>query len=100
MPFLYLIVSQNLQGSNLNFRPGDTIGVIPRNLDTEVSLIINHLELSDVDCSYNITVNSQKGKIPAHIPVKSTLRYVLTYCVDLRSVMKKVSFSNSIHITE
>ncbi|XP_013141568.1 PREDICTED: methionine synthase reductase [Papilio polytes] len=83
-------VTFDVTGSNLNFRPGDTIGVIPRNLDTEVSLIINHLELSDVDCSYNITVNSQKGKIPAHIPVKSTLRYVLTYCVDLRSVMKKL----------
>lgn len=81
------------QGSNFDFRPGDTIGIIPHNNESEVMDIINHLGLQDVvDLNYNLSIdNSPKGvKIPPHIPVKSTLRHVLTNCVDLRGIVKKV----------
>ncbi|KPI95859.1 Methionine synthase reductase [Papilio xuthus] len=86
-------VTFDVMGSNLNFRPGDTIGVIPRNPDKEISCVIDCLELSDVvDSCYIITVNSgqKAAKIPPHVPVKSTLRYVLTHCIDLRGVVKKL----------
>ncbi|XP_068633973.1 methionine synthase reductase [Battus philenor] len=86
-------VTLDIKGSNLIFRPGDTIGIIPQNIDTEVANIIDHLELAEVaDCTYCLTINSdQKGaKIPLHVPVKSTLRYVLTHCVDIRGIVKKL----------
>ncbi|CAH2047470.1 unnamed protein product, partial [Iphiclides podalirius] len=86
-------VTLDVTASNFNFRPGDTIGVIPQNLDEEVDIIIDHLDLlSVVDLSYRISIISgQKGsKVPAHIPVCSTLRHVFKHCIDLRGVVKKL----------
>ncbi|CAH2047472.1 unnamed protein product, partial [Iphiclides podalirius] len=42
--------------------------------------------------SYRISIISgQKGsKVPAHIPVCSTLRHVFKHCIDLRGVVKKL----------
>ncbi|KAJ8723173.1 hypothetical protein PYW08_003085 [Mythimna loreyi] len=75
-----------------NFKAGDTIGVIPHNDESDVDLIISHLNLdATADLPYTLTFdNSIKGsKIPPHVPVKSTIRHVLTQCVDLRSLLKK-----------
>ncbi|XP_046978249.1 methionine synthase reductase-like [Vanessa cardui] len=86
-------VSFNIEGSNFDFAAGDTIGIVPQNNKSEVDDIINHLELiSVVDLNYTLRVASeQKGaKIPAYIPVTSTLRHVLTHCVDLRGIIKKL----------
>ncbi|XP_038213822.1 methionine synthase reductase [Zerene cesonia] len=82
----------DISGSNFVFSPGDTIGVIPRNNALEVSTVISHLDLDDVkDLQYNLSIEpDKKGKIPLHIPVKSSIEYVLTYCVDLRGVVKKL----------
>lgn len=85
------------QGSNFTFRPGDTIGIIPSNKSSEVDTIIDHLNLkSQAELQYSLSVNNSPkgGKIPPHIPTKSTVRHVLTYCCDIRSVLKKVFFLN------
>ncbi|XP_075975660.1 methionine synthase reductase-like [Anticarsia gemmatalis] len=86
-------VTFDVKGSNLNFKAGDTIGVIPHNDESDVNFIISHLDLTlKADHCYTLSVDaSVKGsKIPAHVPVKSTLRYILTNCLDLRSVLKKL----------
>ncbi|CAG4935478.1 unnamed protein product [Parnassius apollo] len=86
-------VTFDISSTNLSFCPGDTIGLIPKNLDAEVDFVIDHLDLTSiVDCSYTITVDhGQKGaRTPAHVPVKSRLRHVLTHCVDIRAVVKKL----------
>lgn len=87
------IVKYLFQGSEFFFKAGDTIGVIPHSDESDVDLIIRHLDLhSSADLPYTLTLgNSIKGsKIPPHVPVKSTIRHVLTHCVDLRSLLKKV----------
>lgn len=80
------------QDANIKFHPGDTIGVVPQNNQEEVQFILEHLNLrGKSDCSYTIHLQKDvKSKLPPHIPVKSTLRYVLTNCVDLRGIVKKV----------
>ncbi|XP_045769327.1 methionine synthase reductase-like isoform X2 [Maniola jurtina] len=86
-------INFDIKGSNLNFRPGDTIGVIPENSQSEVDCVIEHLDLKDVaDCDYVLSIDStqKSGRVPAHLPVESTLRHVLTHCVDLRGVLKKL----------
>ncbi|XP_034828978.1 methionine synthase reductase [Maniola hyperantus] len=83
----------DVKGSNLKFRPGDTIGVIPQNSQSEVDCLIEHLNLKDVaDCDYVLSIDSslKSGRMSAHLPMESTLRHVLTHCVDLRGVLKKL----------
>ncbi|CAH0682988.1 unnamed protein product [Spodoptera exigua] len=78
--------------SNFTFKADDTVGITPQNDDSDICFIVNHLNLaSTVDLPYSIIIESNiKGsKLPIHIPVKSTLRHVLTYCVELRSLLKK-----------
>lgn len=85
----------HFQGSNFNFKAGDTIGIIPHNDESDVNFVLNHLNLtSTADLSYTLSTDtSVKGnKIPVHVPMKSTLRHVLTHCLDLRSVLKKVFY--------
>lgn len=82
------------QDSTFTFKAGDTVGVIPQNDESDVFAVLNHLGIREqANCSYELRVNkTQKGaKHPPHIPTKSTLRHVLTHCVDLRCVLKKVA---------
>lgn len=81
----------NFQDINFNFKAGDTIGVIPHNDESDVNLITKHLDLN-LNQYYFLSVDSsvKGGKIPAHVPKESTVRHVLTHCLDLRSVIKKV----------
>lgn len=53
---------------------------------------MRQLNLEDVlDKKYTLSINvDRKSKIPGHIPVQGTLKHVLTHCVDLRGVVKKV----------
>ncbi|KAJ2951219.1 hypothetical protein O0L34_g5615 [Tuta absoluta] len=86
-------VTFDITGSDFHFKPGDTIGIIPHNIETEVNSVLSHLDLTALaDVPYKLCVDkSQKGaKIPAHVPVKSTLRHVFTHCLDLRGVLKKL----------
>ncbi|CAB3246820.1 unnamed protein product [Arctia plantaginis] len=86
-------VMLDVKDSNFNFKAGDTIGVIPHNNESDVNFIISHLDLTSLaDECYSLSVDSsvKGGKIPAHVPKESTVRHVLTHCLDLRSVMKKL----------
>ncbi|KAI5639481.1 FAD binding domain-containing protein [Phthorimaea operculella] len=86
-------VTFDITGSNFHFKPGDTIGIIPHNIEAEVNTVLSHIDLATLaDVPYKLSVDkSQKGaKIPAHVPVKSTLRHVFTHCLDLRAVLKKL----------
>ncbi|KAM3957079.1 methionine synthase reductase [Aphomia sociella] len=86
-------ITFDITDSNFKFRPGDTIGVIPHNNSNDVEFIVDHLNLrTQIDVQYKLSCNTnQKGaKIPVHIPLKSTLKHVLSNYVDLRSVVKKL----------
>lgn len=86
-------VSLTNAGNNFVYRPGDTIGIIPHNNKAEVDAIIEHLNLSsisDLQYTLNLSTSQKGGKIPPHIPIKSSIRHVLNYCCDIRSVLKKL----------
>ncbi|XP_047990459.1 methionine synthase reductase [Leguminivora glycinivorella] len=82
-------VAFDVKESNFEFKAGDTIGILPQNSVEEVNTILDHLGITQGDQWYNLTSGS-KAKVPAHVPVRSTLRHVLTHCVDLRGVIKKL----------
>ncbi|CAK1555251.1 unnamed protein product [Leptosia nina] len=82
----------DIKGSHFSFKPGDTIGLTPQNNEFEVESVINHLDLQSlVNCKYYLSIKEGlKGKVPGHIPLNSSIKYVLTHCVDLRGVIKKL----------
>ncbi|KAG7170887.1 Methionine synthase reductase-like [Homarus americanus] len=76
------------------YEPGDSIGIIVENPKYEVEIVLNLLEITDIaDKIYEISVvpNTKKkvAKVPSFIPVKSSLRYILEHCLDIRAVPKK-----------
>ncbi|XP_063534878.1 methionine synthase reductase [Cydia strobilella] len=84
-------VTFNVKESNFEFKAGDTIGILPQNSPEDVNAILDHLGITQGDQRYNLTVDSSsKTKLPGHVPVRSTLRHVLTCCLDLRGVLKKL----------
>lgn len=83
-------ITFDVEGSNLNYYPGDTIGIIPQNNDEEIEDLLKILSLTG-EADKPLTISAENcTKIPPHIPVRSTLRHILTYCIDLRSIVKKL----------
>lgn len=85
-----------LQGSGIDFQPGDTIGVIPENSKYEVEKVMKHLKISErADTIVTVLVKpgtlKKKACVPPHIPIKTTLRRILQTCLDIRAVPKKVT---------
>lgn len=72
-------VSLDITGSNLSFNPGDTVGIFPSNPTSEVSAIINHLNLSPY-CEVFIKKYNQ------HIDVQTAF----TQYLNLAKVSKKL----------
>ena len=68
------------------FSPGDSFGFIPGNADEEVNEILNALSLTDnADKICHMTLPS----IINHIPKEITLRNLIKYFLELRTVPKK-----------
>lgn len=84
-----------LQGIDYEFCPGDTIGILPSNADSDVNNLIQILQLEEVaDLEYSISIlqNTKKRNalLPKHIPKSGTIRNLLLKNLDLRSPPKKV----------
>jgi sulfite reductase alpha subunit-like flavoprotein len=90
----------SLQGSGIDFQPGDTIGVIPENSKDEVERVMKHLKVSEkADTVLTVSVKpgtaKKKACVPPHIPTKTTLRHILQTCLDIRAVPRKVILQSS-----
>uniref|UniRef100_A0A0P4WEL1 Methionine synthase reductase n=1 Tax=Scylla olivacea TaxID=85551 RepID=A0A0P4WEL1_SCYOL len=78
----------------IHYHPGDTIGILVKNTQKEVELLLGLLgltEIADKGCELSIIPGTKKraAAIPSFLPCKSSLRYLLEYCVDIRAVPKK-----------
>jgi sulfite reductase alpha subunit-like flavoprotein len=90
-----------LQGSGIDFQPGDTIGVIPENSKDEVERVMKHLKVSErADTIVTVSVKpgtvKKRACVPPHIPTKTTLRHILQTCLDIRAVPRKVIFQTMV----
>lgn len=77
------------------FKPGDTIGLLPYNNEEEVLQIIECLNLSQwATKSYKLGIrkdtSKKKAVIPSHLPICGTLKDLFRRYVDIRSSAKKV----------
>ncbi|CAD5212668.1 unnamed protein product [Bursaphelenchus okinawaensis] len=71
-----------------NFEAGDSFYVICPNAEMDVEFILARLNLtSKANLQYKFTVDEDSDKsLPDYIPSLCSIRYVLTYCLDIRRV--------------
>ncbi|MCL4119184.1 UNVERIFIED_CONTAM: hypothetical protein GTU68_044423, partial [Idotea baltica] len=85
---------QSRSGDKFEYEPGDSFGVVVENRREEVDLILFLLRLSekaDLPISLSVDPNTKKkaASVPKFVPSNSTLRFIFTNCLDIRTVPKK-----------
>ncbi|NXU77147.1 MTRR reductase, partial [Oreotrochilus melanogaster] len=89
-----LLLELDIAGTVFDYQPGDAFCVICPNNVSEVEELLQILGLSDKG-EYFICVKVKQGTKrkgathPQHIPERSTLKFLLTWCLEIRAVPKK-----------
>ncbi|NWU17763.1 MTRR reductase, partial [Cephalopterus ornatus] len=89
-----LLLELDISDTVFNFQPGDAFCVICPNNANEVEELLHILGLSekgdDFVCVKVKQGTKKKGASrPQHIPERSTLKFILTWCLEIRAVPKK-----------
>ncbi|GMR37123.1 hypothetical protein PMAYCL1PPCAC_07318 [Pristionchus mayeri] len=74
---------------DLAYEPGDAFYITPQNSEAEVNFLLDRLgHLSTADNEYELSIDPASSKacaaLPNYLPVKSSLRHLFTYCLDIR----------------
>lgn len=90
-----LLLELDISGFQINYHPGDAFNVFCPNRGAEVEKLLHMLGLWDKRnhrvCISLIKDTKKKGaQVPSHIPNNISLLYLLTWCLEIRSVPKKV----------
>lgn len=84
----------DIENSGISYQPGDSFGFISPNPDDEVQALLERLKVAaeaDICCKLSqIDTSGSKSlsKLP-HLPHRSTLRFILSTCCEIRAVPKK-----------
>ncbi|NWH64701.1 MTRR reductase, partial [Geococcyx californianus] len=89
-----LLLELDIADTAFNYQPGDAFCVICPNNASEVEELLQILGLSEKG-EYFVCVKVKQGTKkkgaarPQHIPERSTLRFILTWCLEIRAIPKK-----------
>ncbi|XGW11664.1 hypothetical protein V3C99_012834 [Haemonchus contortus] len=88
-PKYELVLDLGVHHSNLPYEPGDAFYFVIPNSVMEVNFILermNMLSAADQKCTVSVNPNTKKinPALPAHVPPESSIRYLFTYCLDIR----------------
>ena len=79
--------------SQLEYTPGDTVGVVASNLAGEVAWLAARLELQEVwtlPCQVELAEKAgPRARLPAHIPSAASLQQIFTHALDIRAPTRK-----------
>ncbi|XP_061852033.1 methionine synthase reductase isoform X2 [Colius striatus] len=89
-----LLLELDTADTVFDYQPGDTFCVICPNNASEVEELLHILGLSEKGeyfvCVRVKEATKKKGAAyPQHIPERSTLKFILTWCLEIRAVPKK-----------
>ncbi|BFZ22709.1 hypothetical protein BsWGS_25748 [Bradybaena similaris] len=89
-----LLLRLNIEGCGLQYSPGDSISIICPNNSSEVDLLLGRLgQMVKADDTLMLSVipdtQKRRAAIPPHIHPVSTLRHILTSCVNIREPPSK-----------
>ncbi|RCN28050.1 flavodoxin, partial [Ancylostoma caninum] len=84
-----LVIDLREHFSVLPYEPGDAFYFVVPNPTPEVNFILDRmgmLAIADQICTVSVNPSTEKinPTIPAHVPPKSSLRHLFTYCLDIR----------------
>ncbi|NWR61035.1 MTRR reductase, partial [Bucorvus abyssinicus] len=89
-----LLLELDIADTVFDYQPGDAFCVICPNNVNEVEELLHILGLSE-KAEYFVSVKVKQGTKkkgathPQHIPERSTLKFILTWCLEIRAVPKK-----------
>ncbi|KFZ59862.1 Methionine synthase reductase, partial [Podiceps cristatus] len=89
-----LLLELDIADTVFDYQPGDAFCVICPNNVNEVEELLQILELPEKgECFVCVKVKrgtKKKGAVhPQHIPERSTLKFILTWCLEIRAIPKK-----------
>uniref|UniRef100_A0A8B9JI88 Methionine synthase reductase n=1 Tax=Astyanax mexicanus TaxID=7994 RepID=A0A8B9JI88_ASTMX len=89
-----ILVELDIADQDMPYQPGDAFDVLCPNRASEVEELLSRLGVEDQRnrCVYLQLRKDTKKKgaqVPSYIPQKCTLQYLLTWCLEIRSVPKK-----------
>ncbi|NXH21799.1 MTRR reductase, partial [Bucco capensis] len=89
-----LLLELDIADTAFDYQPGDAFCVICPNSVSEVEELLHILGLSEKG-EYFVSVKVKQGTKkkgaahPQHIPERSTLKFILTWCLEIRAIPKK-----------
>ncbi|XP_025904342.1 methionine synthase reductase [Nothoprocta perdicaria] len=89
-----LLIELDISGATFDYQPGDSFCVICPNNANEVEELLHILGLSEKG-EHFVGVRVKQGTKkkgathPQHIPERSTLKFILTWCLEIRAIPKK-----------
>ncbi|NXC68937.1 MTRR reductase, partial [Anhinga anhinga] len=89
-----LLLELDISDTVFDYQPGDAFCVICPNNANEVEELLRVLGLSEKG-EYFVCVKVKQGTkkkgaaYPQHIPERSTLKFILTWCLEIRAIPKK-----------
>ncbi|XP_062841694.1 methionine synthase reductase [Trichomycterus rosablanca] len=100
-----VLLELDISDENISYEPGDAFDVLCPNRESEVKDLLDRLGLQD---RQNHTVHlrllqntKKKGaRVPAYVPEKCTLKDLLTWCLEIRSVPKKACLRALVDCTQ
>uniref|UniRef100_A0A6Q2ZMA0 Methionine synthase reductase n=1 Tax=Esox lucius TaxID=8010 RepID=A0A6Q2ZMA0_ESOLU len=100
-----LLVELDISAHPMDYQPGDSLDVLCPNRVSEVGELLLRLGLMDrkshcIQLSLQKDTKKKAAQIPSYIPENSTLQYLLTWCLEIRSVLKKAFIRSLVECTE
>ncbi|XP_036376603.1 methionine synthase reductase [Megalops cyprinoides] len=89
-----LLLELDISEQQISYKPGDSFDVLCPNNEDEVEALLQRLGLEEqknftVQLQLRTDTKKKAAQIPSYIPESSTLQYLLTWCLEIRSVPKK-----------
>uniref|UniRef100_V9KHA8 Methionine synthase reductase n=1 Tax=Callorhinchus milii TaxID=7868 RepID=V9KHA8_CALMI len=89
-----LLLELDISKTSFTYDPGDAFNILCPNSRDEVEELIQRLGLQykrEHCVSISIRTNTKKkcANLPEYIPERSTLQFILTWCLEIRSIPKK-----------
>ncbi|XP_048122589.1 methionine synthase reductase isoform X2 [Alosa alosa] len=89
-----IMLELDISGKDMPYQPGDSFDVLCPNDASEVLKLIQTLRLEQqshhrVQLELRKDTKKKAAQLPPYVPVGCTLLYLLTWCLEIRSVPKK-----------
>ncbi|XP_061444177.1 methionine synthase reductase isoform X2 [Rhineura floridana] len=99
-----LLLELDISKTTFSYQPGDAFNVICPNYTSEVEELLHILGLSEKN-DYVVCMKVKAGTkkrgaaVPQYIPEKSTVEFILTWCLEIRAVLKKAFLRSLVEYT-